>query len=127
MKYYSAYIRPAGDLHTEVHKDNLSAPEVMLLRHLHGVDAVLKVQYIGDKNTKHKAERERLAMAYGGNEERGKALLREIFGSDMSPLPLELEDVQPEPLLDDEDDNEQVVDKKDPEPVLPAPKATKAA
>lgn len=40
MKYYQATINLAGNNNNQVHKPCLAAPEVMLLREIHGIDAV---------------------------------------------------------------------------------------
>jgi len=66
MQMYKATIRPGGQVTHEVPRDNLTAAEVILLRHIHGDDAVL---HLGRTKTstkfKRDAERDRLVAAYG--------------------------------------------------------------
>ena len=124
MRIYSATVRPAGDLHTEIFKENLTAAEIMVLRHLHGEDAVLKIQPMGERNVRHAEERARLVTEFGG-ETHGENVIRTVFGPKTVRLPTELEDVVNDPILDDDD--EPVVDAKSPEPVMPAPKTAQRA
>lgn len=47
MHTYNAIIRLGGELHNEVAKKNLTAPELLVLRKIHGQDAVVKIEPSG--------------------------------------------------------------------------------
>jgi len=91
MQTYNVKVRLAGELHNEVEKKNLIAAEILVLRKIHGADAVVDIKPSGewedhysirktqrvDENTGHvtyvdeevdyddEAEKERLAATYG--------------------------------------------------------------
>lgn len=44
MKYYNCKVRLKGNVAHEVSKFSLSAPEVIILKHLHGDDGVLNIE-----------------------------------------------------------------------------------
>lgn len=82
MQLYSALCRPAGQLTHEVPKSSLTAPEVILLRSIHGDDGVVhleptKVEGSFDVN----AERARLKSVYG--EKAFSKVFGSTFGSTM--------------------------------------------
>lgn len=82
MNFYSAKVRLAGDVRHEVHRINLSAPEVMVLRAIHGADAVVNIKKTGHWQTSHAGERDRLAMDYGPK------IVADLFGPEHRELPL---------------------------------------
>lgn len=47
MHTYNAIVRNNGELHNEVYKPNLTAPEILVLRKIHGNDAVVKIETSG--------------------------------------------------------------------------------
>lgn len=64
MEYAKAEIRLAGSLENTVVK-NVSAPEIAVLRQIHGEDAVVNAIYShSDSEVTQKAERERLSKFY---------------------------------------------------------------
>lgn len=64
MEYAKAEIRLAGSLENTVVK-NVSAPEIAVLRMIHGEDAVVNVSYShSDAEVTQKSERERLSKFY---------------------------------------------------------------
>lgn len=79
---YSAKIRLAGKLENEVWKHELTAPEIHVLRHIHGNDAVLEIKSTGKKVKRDEdQERARLAQFYrNGPEKAGEKLIASIFG-----------------------------------------------
>ncbi len=117
MQTYNAIVRLGGELHNEVSKNNLTAPEILVLRKVHGQDAVVKIEpsgewedHFGEVNVRddvtgeyHKEEREydddveknRLADTYGSaivkDEDGGdpRAAIDRMFG-EFAPLPAEL-------------------------------------
>ena len=63
MQYYKAKIRLAGSTMNEVEKV-LSAPEVLVLQYIHGVDAVLQVKHLKTERINLRDEKERLKGLY---------------------------------------------------------------
>ena len=47
MKAYNVCVRPAGQMTHEVPKHGISAKEVLMLRHVHGRDGVIKIEDVG--------------------------------------------------------------------------------
>lgn len=91
MKVYSAKIILGGSLGNEVRRDDLTAPEVLVLKHIHGPEHVTEVKYVKDIDRTDTQERIRL-LGDGGeilpiykHEQ-----VRAIFPSDLTPFPKEL-------------------------------------
>lgn len=63
MQYYKAKIRLAGSTMNEVQKV-LSAPEILVLQYIHGVDAIVSVKIIEEKRVNLREEKERLKGLY---------------------------------------------------------------
>ena len=63
MQYYSAKIRLAGSTMNEVQK-TLSAPEILVLQYIHGVDAVVNVKFHKEERINLREEKERLKGLY---------------------------------------------------------------
>lgn len=62
---YNCYVRPAGQLTHEVPKTNCSAQELVLLRFIHGADAVVRITKAGEfKEFDKDTELRRLAQIY---------------------------------------------------------------
>jgi len=91
MQYYSAKIRLAGSVSNEVRRDEISAPELMLLKRIHGPDAVLDVEYGKKGNVDHSEERKRLFEKYPTaiNAEAKRHYVEELFGPAHTDLPAE--------------------------------------
>jgi hypothetical protein len=99
MQLYSAKVRLGGSLYNEVRKDELTAPEILLLRSIHGgAEAVTEVKATGkeafdvdEEGNKRlrtdKAERARLKRIYDAYNKK----LDKLFGP-MGALPQVLED-----------------------------------
>lgn len=88
MKFYSGKLRLAGSVQNEVPKKDMSAAEVILLRHLHGDDAVVISKHEGDRRRSSNDERDRLIDLYG------EKIVTEIFGPYFRELPPEVEDIE---------------------------------
>lgn len=106
MQIYSAKIRLGGLLHHEVRKDELTASEIIVLRGIHGDDAVVDVKPLSngdgslyDVKRSSKAERARLLALYRKDQ------VEKVFPTDFSALPQTLVDVD-EAELDEEDELE---------------------
>ena len=116
MHTYNATIRLNGKLENEVNKKNLTAPELLLLRKIHGDDGVVRIEERGYwedhfslKRVKHddgeeeeveveyddETEKARLAHSYGDaimeENDNGNPLnaIKRMFG-EFAPLPEEL-------------------------------------
>lgn len=93
MRFYNAKVRLAGSLLHEVYKEGLSAPEIMLLRHIHGQDAVVDIKYVDEKTygpDENAVERDRLRLIYDDvtpNQEARNSKVEELFGPPHRELP----------------------------------------
>jgi hypothetical protein len=91
MQYYNATVRLAGSTINEVPKYDLSAPEVLVLQYIHGVDAVVKLQRSANKPVKSNAEKERLKSKYDQALVKREQSIDRIFGA-LGQLPQDLPD-----------------------------------
>lgn len=125
MKIYKALVRIGGSRDHEVWKDNLTAAEMKMLEHIHnspqGHPVLDKIEHTGNVNRKDSKERARLADLYAPgelSEDRGKDLVKQLFGLPGVPLPQEYE--PPAPTVAEEydaaDEEEEVIEKVE-EPV----------
>lgn len=92
MHIYDATVRLGGDTAHEVDKSGLTAPEIMVLRRLHGLDAVVRIKPVQPRGGpfNHRAERDRLRGLYGDRDATA-GLVNELFGPDHTPLPTTLD------------------------------------
>ncbi len=95
MNIYDATIRLKGDTAHEVNKTGLTAAEIMVLRRIHGLDAVVRIvptdAYLSRAPHTHREERDRLRKLYCDREETAM-LVNELFGPDHIPLPITLDE-----------------------------------
>lgn len=99
FKLYNAKLRLGGSVLNEVPLTEVTAPEIDILRVLHGGDdAVIEIKAVGEKEKSHADERARINLKYAGggdnmeNQAKKKlAMIRDLFGNDRLPLPTELE------------------------------------
>jgi hypothetical protein len=105
MHFYKATvkIRKPGDTSAthENDMDNLSAPEVIILRHQFGDDGVVNVRPAmpSERGVKHAEEIDRLRHKYVGRNEHGEAVdvIRQVFGvSPQLPTQLDTEEAEAE-------------------------------
>lgn len=89
MDYYSARIRLGGSVLNEVRKECLSAPEVIVMQYLHGMDSVMDLAQVDgpDGAFSHDAERERLFDEYDRPLRRMGVNFMQIFGPSHVLLP----------------------------------------
>ena len=91
MNFYDATVRLAGDTAHEVDKTMLTAPEIMMLRRIHGMDAVVRIVPVPPEPTlrvrSSREERERLRLIYCQKEGAAALLVNDLFGPDHIPLP----------------------------------------
>ena len=78
-------------------KENLTAPEIMILRYIHGADAVTEISPTRMDKRAHAEERERLETMYshraGDKIEHGSDICLRLFGPSGMQLPVTLPDV----------------------------------
>jgi hypothetical protein len=103
MQLYDAKVRLNGSVANEVNKHSITAAEVMILRALHGEDAVVNIAPVGEEQRPHLQERQRLYGIYANiNTLTAEALkprmdmLRGMFGHDTADLPQRLPDEVPD-------------------------------
>lgn len=65
MIRFKAKIRLHGSNDNEVLREDLSYPETLILKTIHGDDAVLNVEQMGDDDRNPENERDRLTALYG--------------------------------------------------------------
>ncbi len=85
MKTYHGIVRLGGNINTQVAKDEMTAAEVMVLRYIHGDDAVVNLVGGADADRSPEEERERLELIY--RPERVTAVL----GVPGAPMPEKLD------------------------------------
>ena len=103
MHIYSAVVRPGGLQLNEVPKTDLTSAEIVLLRKIHGNDAVIKIQWLKSDRRSHASERDRLTGIYG------EKAFENTFGAGYDiKLPNELPDVE-----SGEDEEEEASKKKE--------------
>lgn len=111
FKFYSCKVRLQGNVLNEVPKTDVTAPEIEILRALHGSDAVVNIVEAGEAKRSDRDERARLVEIYANpkktvaeSAERKMRMIRDLFGHDRNPLPkdLDLSPVEPEDEADDE-------------------------
>jgi hypothetical protein len=88
MDYYNFKLRLHGNVNHEVLKQNMSAPEVIVLRAIHGDEGVIDVKYSKSEEVDPASERERLHLRYGGALAKlePRTNIQHMFGGDYMPL-----------------------------------------
>lgn len=96
MNIFNAKVRLGGALENEVIKRGLTVPEIVILRRIHGNDALIAIEHVGYCELDPIDERERLDYIYGNGlahlHEDQKTSVEKLFGGDYTPLPEELRD-----------------------------------
>lgn len=99
MQLYDVKIRLAGLANNEVRKSDVTAAEVMVLRAIHGADAVGDIVATKMDKRTHGEERSRLNNQYTNQfssspEMYAKrlAMMRGLFGADTAALPVKLDE-----------------------------------
>lgn len=91
MRMYDCTVRLNGDTSSEVFKQGVTAPEIVVLRHIHGSDAVVRIIPKNRATASHAAERERLMHLYEGGKENKVGMIVQLFGPPHIPLMEELD------------------------------------
>lgn len=114
MRLHDCKVRLSNELANEVRKTNVTAAEILVLRALHGEEAVIDIVKKDMDRRSHAEERAHLWKLYVGTSEgedlggfqKGRGdMLRSLFGAKHIPLPVEL----PEPEVFADIDDEPVV------------------
>ncbi len=99
MQLFKGIVRLSGETGMEVAKQVMTAPEVIILRHIHGQDALHRLRKTTMDKRSHKGERDRLGLKYGDD------VVEQLFGPAHVKLPVDVIDyVDPD---DEEDDDEE--------------------
>ncbi len=91
MRMYDCTVRLNGDTSSEVLKLGVTAPEIIVLRHIHGADAVVRIIPKTQHRASHSEERDRLVRLYEGAKEHKQGMILHLFGPPHIPLMEELD------------------------------------
>lgn len=96
MQLYDAKVRLNGKVQNEVPKTGITGAEVLVLKEIHGADAVVDVTAAAAEARSHDAERERLERVYGPK------VVAKLFGAAHLDLPLRISGAaeRPAPAVD---------------------------
>lgn len=90
MRQFACKVRLAGSLYNEVPKSDVTVPEIIILRTIHGGDAVAEIVEIDSVKRSDAEERDRLAHIYGAaikNRQEIVGGLPALIGFSGTPLP----------------------------------------
>lgn len=80
MKLFSAKVRIMGHVQDEVFKTNVTQAEIVVLKSIHGEDAIGDVKATDETERDEVEERERLEMIYG------EAVIGRLFGAPVARI-----------------------------------------
>ena len=80
MQTLNAMVALTGDRNNMVWKTGVTPAEVLLLQSLHGADAVLQIEPVGDERREPQEEIARLKLAYPLHHERVQNIWRDFPG-----------------------------------------------
>lgn len=90
MQYYSAKLRLAGSTMNEI-RDVWSAPEILVLHYIHGVDAVTEVKKVKSEPTNLRDYKDYLRAKYDASLVKREQSVDKIFGA-LGQIPTQLPD-----------------------------------
>ncbi|WPZ36707.1 hypothetical protein T8K17_11230 [Thalassobaculum sp. OXR-137] len=94
MELYNATVLHGGRLEMAIPKNNLTVPEIAILRHLHGSDAVKEIHPCGSTKRQHTMELDRLRHLYQKRLADGPHPIEELWpGTQQQNLPTTLSDI----------------------------------
>ena len=96
MQRSEVTVRLAGDMNNTVNLSKVSPAEIVILRTIHGEDAIVNVRPVFMDKEPHQIERNRLAYKYGA------AVVDECFPGKLNQLPVTLKDIALEVPASDE-------------------------
>lgn len=96
MRLFNCQVRLAGNVGHAVPKQGVSEHEVIILRHLHGNDAVIDLKSAGESKASKRAELERLAGIYGVD------VVETVYKTvlDLDTVIVEQDDAEDAPVID---------------------------
>lgn len=95
MQRCNVTVRLAGDVGNTVPKTNVTVAEIVVLRSVHGDDAVVDIKPTHNCKTPHREERDRLCIIYG------RPRVDKIFPGVFAKLPVSLKDIEVAPPEED--------------------------
>ncbi len=97
MQLYNCKVRLGGSVINEVRKSEVTAPEILILREMHGSDAVVDIVKTEMDRRSNEDERARLNAKYASpaktnaeTHKRRVEMMRALFGHDAMALPTKL-------------------------------------
>lgn len=87
MQVANCHVRLAGDINNEIFKAAVTPAEVLVLRRIHGNDAVVKFEPVKQDKRPHANEFDRLKITYGDK------VVIEAFPGSMATLPVNFKDI----------------------------------
>ena len=101
MYRYTAKVRLGGSVTNEVMLKGVSAAEIMILRRLHGGDAIKDLQENKSDKSSHEDEREALKRKYcSSSVNRTKLNFEQMFGPEHMDLPNRLPELEKQAKTD---------------------------
>lgn len=87
MQLANCHVRLGGDMANEIFKARVTPAEVLVLRHLHGPDSVVKLQPLGMDKRAHAGELDRLKAEYSAK------VVGDTFPGAYPQLPVSFKDI----------------------------------
>lgn len=97
MYRYNIKLRIGGSVLNEIRCRNVCAAEIMILRKLHGSDAVCDIVELKNDSSPHRIEREKLKAKYAPDrivEHRSRIRFEQMFGPEHTRLPDRLPEME---------------------------------
>jgi len=88
MDFYNCKVRLGGNVLNEVRLSDVPAPEILILKYIHGGDAVVELEKSKGGQIEHEKERARLEDKYGLVLAKRELTLNAIFGPPHQDLPI---------------------------------------
>ena len=112
MEFYKVQVALCGDTHNTVVKLGVSVAEIVILREIHGSNAVETIEKQASRKVNNRTEKDRLASVYAtATTKKGDPVVEAAFPGNYAQLPQCLADI--EPLIDEEDEDEDVEPSED--------------
>jgi hypothetical protein len=111
MQLAHCFVKHQGNHYHAIKRINVSPAEILVLKKIHGADAITGVQYAGDSERSDADEVENLNRIYGGKEET-QAHVANLFPGAAPKLPQTLAEVgydlkiEPKPVAGEQDEDE---------------------
>lgn len=84
MKTYRCRVHHAGNRDMAIDKTGVTPAEIVLLKHVHGADSVVAVEFERDRSVQQAKERARLADLYG------RKVFAQVYPGSVPRLPMDL-------------------------------------